>query len=325
MRTSLAMVLVLAAGLVTLATAAAAEPSERFIAYAVDYDYNQGQVWRVGLDGSAARQLTTGETADVSPDGAHIAFIRGSRLYLMNADGSAIRALHDFTPTNTGRDAPRVRWAPDSRLLALQDAEGPIWLVDTRTRGTRKLVRRLHDCCLGFTGFAPRGCALVYEVYNVKPRSDPFRVRTVRCDGSHGHTVGSTFGGAAWGNAGIVVRARDGLRLLKADGTSRRLTHAGPYPTTFSSDGRLLLADGGDTLSIIDPVTNRTSVVKAAGGPIGFSHDGTSILVMIGCIQDRVPSAKLGVISVDGGALRVIVEDDPDHGKYGPCRASWNA
>lgn len=318
-----AMLAVVVMGFVALATAAG-EPTERFVAYAVDY-MPVGQVWRVGLDGSGAQQLTSGETADVSPDGVHIAFIRDSGLYVMNADGSAIRRLRDFGYFNGGRDAPSILWAPDSRRVAVQDAEGPIWLVDTRSGSTRKLVHRINDCCLGLTGFAPRGCELVYEVYNVGSNADPFRVRTVRCDGSHGRTVGTTYGGAAWGNAGIVVSHRNELTIIKADGSSRRLARAGPYPKVFSSDGRMLLADGGDRVSIIEVATGRTRVVKAVGEPLAISHDGTSVLELVGCIQDRVPSATLEVQSIDSGTTRVIADEDPAHGRYGPCRASWNA
>jgi hypothetical protein len=323
-----AMLVVAAVGLVALATAAA-EPRERFVAYAVDY-WEPGQVWRADLDGSGARQLTIGETADVSPDGAHIAFIRNSRLYVMNADGSGVTPLHDFGNTNSGRDAPSVMWAPDSRRIAVQDAEGPIWLVDTRGPTTRRLVHRRHNCCLGLTGFAPRGCELVYEVEDVTPRSDPFRVRVVHCDGSHGRTVGSTFGGAVWGNAGIAVMTRAGLRIIRPDGTLLRLPGARGTPTAFSSDGRMLLAQDADTMSVIEVATGRirtlkTPAVSGAPGTLALSHDGSSILALLGCFQDRSPSGTLEVISVDSGAARVIVAEDPDHARYGPCRASWNA
>jgi Tol biopolymer transport system component len=323
-----AMFFVAAAGLVTLA-GAAATPSERFIAYAVEYQ--PGQIWRAELDGTGARKLKAGETVGVSPDGAHIAFMLDARLYVMNADGSGTVSLHNFRTVNSGRYAPRLTWAPDSRRLAVQDSDGPIWLVDTRTRSARRLVHRVQDCCLAFTDFAPRGCQLVYVV-EVTTQSDPFRVRTVRCDGSHGRTVGTTFGGAVWGNAGIAVTTRAGLRIILPDGRLRQLPIAKGSPIAFSGDGRVLLAEAGNGLAAIDVATGR---VRRVARPTGLdtldtktmlSHDGSSILAILGCVQSGAPSGTLEVISVETGATTVIVEDHYlQGGAYGPCRASWNA
>lgn len=323
-----AMLFATAGGLVALAGAAAA-PSERFIAYAVEYQ--PGQIWRAELDGTGARKLKAGETVAVSPDGAHIAFMLAARLYLMDADGSATVSLHDFRTVNSGRYAPRLKWAPDSRRFAVQDSDGPIWLVDTRTRTARRLVHRVHNCCLVLTGFAPRGCQLVYVVEETTPKSDPFRVRTVRCDGSHGRTVGTTFGGAVWGNAGIAVTTRAGLRIILPDGRLRQLPVAKGSPVAFSGDGRVLLAETGNGLAAIDVATGRVRRIArprldTLDTKIMLSHDGSSILAIVGCFQSEAPSGTLEVISVETGAVTVIAEDHYlQGGAYGPCRASWNA
>ena len=50
-----------------------------------------------------------------SPDGAHIAVMNGSRLYIMDADGSNVRVVDEFDPMG-------VAWSPDGTRLAFAEA-----------------------------------------------------------------------------------------------------------------------------------------------------------------------------------------------------------
>ena len=315
-------------GLVFLSGAAAA-PKERLIAYSVEHAVG-GTVWRVGLDGSNARELTEGETADVSPDGTLIAFISKSRLYVIGPDGAPIKLLHDFGSTNCCREAPRALWAPDSRRLAVQDSDGPIWLVDTRTGGARKLVRPTRNCCVVLADFAPSGCAVSY-VAQGDLRSSPFHVRVIACTSRRGRTVGTTLGEAVWLNAGIAVRTRAGLRLVEPNGHLARVPGATGSPIASSGNGRVLLTENGGSLVVTDVATGRAHVLPRpatsdAQGTLALSNDGSMILALLGCYQDRIPSGTLEAITVETGAATVIVEDHgAQGGPYGPCRASWNA
>jgi Tol biopolymer transport system component len=53
-----------------------------------------------------------------SPDGAHIAVMNGSRLYIMDADGSNVRVVDEFDPMG-------VAWSPDGTRLAFAEASEP--------------------------------------------------------------------------------------------------------------------------------------------------------------------------------------------------------
>ena len=57
-----------------------------------------------------------------SPDGAHIAVMNGSRLYIMDADGSNVRVVGDeFDPMDVAWSA----WSPDGTRLAFAEASQP--------------------------------------------------------------------------------------------------------------------------------------------------------------------------------------------------------
>ncbi|MDB4954839.1 MAG: exported protein of unknown function [Myxococcales bacterium] len=73
------------------------------------------QIYRVRSDGSELTPLTTlaggAMSPDWSPDGMHIAFISGNKIYVMNADGSSPTAI------TTGVDF-FVKWRPDGSRIA---------------------------------------------------------------------------------------------------------------------------------------------------------------------------------------------------------------
>ena len=84
----------------------------------IAYESSLGGVWVMNADGSGQTKLTSG-TQDIdpawSPDGTQIAFGRpssnGWNLFVMSADGSALRRVSDVF----GNDPA---WSPDGRRLA---------------------------------------------------------------------------------------------------------------------------------------------------------------------------------------------------------------
>ena len=113
-----------------------------------------GDIYRVGVDGSDLRRLTVGgrlaefrlsaqdrhgssDPPDISPDGRRIAYIAERdgvpNVHVMNLDGSEQRPV-------TARRSPcgRVRWSPDGRQLAFVSFEGkyPQLFVVPADRGT---------------------------------------------------------------------------------------------------------------------------------------------------------------------------------------------
>jgi Tol biopolymer transport system component len=93
-------------------------------------------VWVVNWDGSNLRNLTEDSAAndshpDWSPDGQQVVFdsdrLGDSQLYVMNADGSAPRALTG----NPGRNA-EPKWSPDGKWIAYHCTEASETGIETR-------------------------------------------------------------------------------------------------------------------------------------------------------------------------------------------------
>jgi Tol biopolymer transport system component len=131
-------------------------------------------IFTIGLDGSGLRQLTpyAGDEHPVySPDGKRVAFIRGSRVWVMQSDGSRQRLL---------RRAPlvglRPSWSPDGRKIVVfrgeTVAEVSLYTLDARTgRVLKRMPLMDGDLALGFSGglLAPNGRTVVFEAYAPTP------------------------------------------------------------------------------------------------------------------------------------------------------------
>jgi eukaryotic-like serine/threonine-protein kinase len=81
-----------------------------------------GDLWKVSTWDSSLRKLWGGNAAQafVSPDGSHIAFVNGGRLWLMGADGEEPREI----PTSDSSDYWTIAWSPTGQRLAYIRSQG---------------------------------------------------------------------------------------------------------------------------------------------------------------------------------------------------------
>jgi TolB protein len=188
-------------------------------------------------DGSGTRRLTTAQGDDLHPtwssDGKRIAFGRGARIVVMNADGSAPRAV---SSGRLGDDASPA-WSPDGRWIAFVrrqrgDVEREIWLTRPDGSGARRLTS-LHGSSIN-PAWSPDGRRIVFA----------------------SNVVGSLY---------------DLYIVTVADGRIRRLTRSGPdaiepawspdgSTIAFSQDGAITTVDLlGKTTTLTSPSNNDSS------------------------------------------------------------------
>lgn len=149
--------------------------------------------YTVNADGSGfARTDFNLNDAWWSPDGSKVAFVRGEggfrRLYVMNADGSGVRALVDAgtqsLPDRTlaYRSSDYTPWSPDgTRILFYGEssAKCTAWIASVDGSG----LRQLTDAPCGefeFNGWSPSGDRLAFTGW----KDGRFDVYTLRADGT---------------------------------------------------------------------------------------------------------------------------------------------
>jgi Tol biopolymer transport system component len=170
-----------------------------------------GDVWRIGLGDPQPVRLTSDGACVAtqpswSPDGTLIAYIRTGRsvyschgVWLMNADGSASRALQ---PTGT-----RPTFSPDGSEIAL--SLGDALVVDLN--GQTVVPGRG-----GYPAWSPHGSYLALTstskgllLYDLQRRSERLRSPRIRWKAAWS-PGGKYIAGGARGGAVAFVRARDG-------------------------------------------------------------------------------------------------------------------
>jgi TolB protein len=219
-------------------------------------------------NGSDARQLTTGDDEDdspaFSPDAKRIAFVRihagVSRIFVMDADGSNVRAIAEGESIHPvwSPDGARILFDTTSFVGARKTKEPDrvigekideqMDLATVRPDGT-DLRRLTHGGGYTYASFSPDGKWIVHR----RAQGDSSKIFLMKADGSDDRDVsgaGSVDGWPAWSSDGrrIVfsrrVNERFQLFVVDRDGTNaRQLTDAtGEFTNPrWSPDGSTIL------------------------------------------------------------------------------------
>lgn len=131
----------------------------------------------VDKGGGDATQLTDGpfdvRSAEFSPDGEHIAFVRTrtgreahrTDVWLMDANGANPVQLSDQVAS-----AQYTRWSPDGRWIAFSggekagDSRSRLWLIDTNDQTVRPLGDETLEVESGDSVFWSRDCTKIYFI-----------------------------------------------------------------------------------------------------------------------------------------------------------------
>jgi Tol biopolymer transport system component len=173
-----------------------------------------------------------------------LAFSSRGDIYVINADGSGLRRVTD--------DGWEPAWSPDGRTIVFQSTNGPAPLDLVSADGTNR--RRLFDQqAFSFVepAWSPDGRQIAFTAWDYG--FCDCGLWLIAADGSNPRHVGngtlwdaSAAGSSpAWSPDGaeIAVISRSGVGVVTADGTQRRLLHAGDArDVDWTPDGRLIFA-----------------------------------------------------------------------------------
>jgi Tol biopolymer transport system component len=179
-------------------------------------------------DGTGVRQLTFNSELDRSPawspDGSRIAFVRNSSVWVMSSGGGGERLV--------SRKGLSVAWSPDGRWLALTRGDRSIWLVRPDGTDRHRIAQSGHYGDKFGWGepveWTPDG-RIAFVAHRVG-------LATMTRDGRQRRDVAKRFDGyqPAWSPTGrwVAVKSwdRDGLDLLAADGSRRRVLTSSADP-----------------------------------------------------------------------------------------------
>ncbi len=208
----------------------------------------------------------------VSPDGTMIADPRGSEIVIAATDGSSQRVLGSLAPSGIGS----VEWSATGDRIAFQVGDSGAGIVDVATGATTILGLPTGKDNVGVLRFSPEGDRILVSAFQAADRG--WSLWSVPADGSGARElVGGTLGGD-W-------------QWLPPGSTSPSPSPR-PTPTPAPSVDLGIFAPiaghivYGDEKGIwgVDPAApkgsgRRVQLTSHAGTPIGWSSDGTRLLI----------------------------------------------
>jgi Tol biopolymer transport system component len=315
-----------------LALPAAAQAT---LAYTKGFEHSRVYIARD--NGKGQRQIATGRTPKVSPNGESVVYERETkngeemRLYSV-ATGKSKTLLGSW------RESFVFAWSPDSTMVAAQSGglNGPATLVVVDVETGKRI--KVGTGYFNGVSFSPDSSKIVYGVSNSVDyplKSNLFRYRLATGTKKPlSHDLNSAY--PLWGPTGQIVFARqlgakqrqygpkNELFLMNEDGEQiSRLTNTevdplaqGLTPTAFSESGRQLLTEfGGQDQSYAVAVNTVTGTEKALtkNPETGFygaaiSPDGKTVLGTTGLGFGGNPNPKVVTVPFNGGPQKVLVK-----------------
>jgi Tol biopolymer transport system component len=294
------------------------------------------QIVSAGADGRGRRQLTSWTVVAypivASPDGSHVAYALGDRLFVAGIDGSGPVQVAG----GTGLPVSSVVWSPDGSTLAYLAGDNGLYVVPAAGgAAARRLVTFVYWLR---PAWRPDGSEIAYAGGSyAAPELDAVKV----ADGSVRTITTPPYfpSSVAWSPDGARLAYTLGsLWVVDADGTDpAQLTQNYVESPTFSPDGRRIayVSYGGRSLELFTVGVDGSSPTQLTNNDAydtspAWSPDGTHVAVArsneYGQVSDVVDVAADGSgehvalhegdnISIDAGpwwsgdATRLLVAD----------------
>ncbi len=228
-----------------------------------------------------------------SPDGKWIALAKGRGVVLLAGDGHGLRRLPQLRRGHAqGSTFPgSFSWAPDSRMLAVDEAAGHRLVIRGIDGGARVIRRTGSGTLILSVSWSPDGRWIAYDRDRDVGSANgagccSMTLHLIRPDGSGDHTVAV-------------------MRDAAHDAPSRALWAPGAERFVFSTEAR----DPDDpALALVDVDSGKVTALALRGLALGWSGDGRELAVVRVASNGR-PNA-LSLIDSSGHG-RVLATDLP--------------
>jgi Tol biopolymer transport system component len=277
-----------------------------------------GYIHVLSADGSSLTRVGPEGSADPawSPDGSRIAFtLHGTDrgLYVMNADGSGIRALATGWTITSWPPPSEPAWSADGTRIAFVAPVqyDPAWLlyptavfVVGADGSARQQVGALPrpNCWLSFpsscgarrVAWSPHGTRLAFAM---RENGRSVRWGVINAINPDGTGLTELLTSAATGNALEPAWSPDGTRIAFAAGQVNKPVYEAPLPT----DIHVMNGDG----TRLERLT-RASDTGAFDSSPAWAADGRIAFVRLPCCASDAPRADLYVMNADGSEVRRV-------------------
>ena len=196
-----------------------------------------GRIWIMNADGTGQNPLTSGgNNFSWSPDGTRGAFLSGGGLFLVNADGSNQHSL--------GASTSRPAWSPDGTKIAVSiqsDTTSQIAVINADGSGGAALTNTVAASPDSSPAWSPDGTKIAF----VSGRDGNPEIYVMNADGTGQTNLTNTLGAdysPSWSPDGskiVFVHAYQ-IYVMNADGSNKiNLSHSDDpnYGPVWSPDG----------------------------------------------------------------------------------------
>lgn len=198
-----------------------------------------------------------------------LAFVRDDRIWLVNTNGSGLRAL-----TPAGQSFSDPHWSPDGRrLVATWLASGATRIAIVELDGIVRFLTDADDDARD-PHWSPDGSRLVFAMPD-----------------------------EATGPASVTA-----LWVMDVDGTDRRVVTKGGFDPAWSPDGTRVVYRCGNGTCVVDTDGTDQKVVSATHFGARWAPDGRRLLALRADGSGGTTGGAVVTITVDGGDERVVTE-----------------